>query len=47
MKCEVDLFERVTDLTIKDSINQMETYLAIGQVLPEAFVEFRLMKIFC
>ena len=26
MKCEVDRFERGTDLTIKDSINQMETF---------------------
>ena len=45
MKCEVERFERGTDLTIKDWINQMETYFTIGQVPPEAFVSFMLMKI--
>ena len=47
MKCELERFERGTDLTIKDWINQMETYFTIGQVLPppEAFVGFMLMKI--
>ena len=45
MKCEVERFERGTDLTIKDWINQMETYFTIGQVPPEAFVGFMLMKI--
>ena len=37
MRCEVDKFERGKDLTIKDRINQMETYFIIGQVPPEAF----------
>ena len=45
MKCEVERFERGTDLTIKDWINQMETYFTVGQVPPEAFVGFMLMKI--
>ena len=45
MKREVERFERGTDLTIKDWINQMETYLTIGQVPPEAYVGFMLMKI--
>ena len=45
MKCEVERFERGTDLTIKDRISQMETYFTFGQVLPEAFVGFMLMKI--
>ena len=45
MKCEVERFERSTELTIKNCINQMETYLTIGQVPPEAFVGFMLMKI--
>ena len=45
MKCEVERFERGTDLTIKDWINQMETYFSIGQVPPEAFVGFMMMKI--
>ena len=38
MKCEVERVERGTDLTIKDWINQMETYFTIGQVPPETFV---------
>ena len=37
MRCEVDKFERGKDITIKDWINQMETYFIIGQVPPEAF----------
>ena len=45
MKCEVEQFERGSDLTIKDWINQMKTYFTIGQVPPEAFVCFMLMKI--
>ena len=45
MKFEVERFERGTDLTIKDWINQMETYFTIGQVPPEAYVGFMLMKI--
>ena len=45
MKFEVERFERVIDLTINDSINQMENYFTICQVLPEAFVDFMLMKI--
>ena len=45
MKCKVERFERDTDLTIKDWINQMKTYYTIGQVPPEAFVGFMLMKI--
>ena len=45
MKGEVERFERGTDLTIKDWINQMETYFKIGQVSPEAYVGFMLMKI--
>ena len=44
MKCEVERFERGTDLTFKDWINQMETYFTIGQVPPEAYVGFMLMK---
>ena len=45
MKCKVERFERGTDLTIKNWINKMETYFTIGQVPPEAFVGFMLMKI--
>ena len=30
MKFEVELFERGTELTIKDWINQIETYFTIG-----------------
>ena len=45
MKCEVDRYERGTDLTIVDWINQMETYFTVGQVPHEAFVGFMLMKI--
>ena len=45
MKCEVERYERGTDLTIEDWINQMETYFTFGQVPPEAFVGFMLMKI--
>ena len=45
MKCEVERYERGTDLTIEDWINQMETYFTVGQVPPEAFVGFMLMKI--
>ncbi len=45
MKCEVERYERGTDLTIADWINQMETYFTVGQVPPEAFVGFMLMKI--
>ena len=45
MKCEVERFERCIDLTIKDWINQMEKYFTIGQVPPDAFVGFMLMKI--
>ena len=45
MKCEVERFERGTDLTIKDWINQIETYFTDGQVSPEAYVVFMLMKI--
>ena len=46
MKCEVEQFERGTDLTIKDWINQMENYFTIGQVPPDAFVGFMLMRSF-
>ena len=35
MNCEVELFEPVTNLTIKVWINQMETYFTIGQVPPK------------
>ena len=45
VKCDVDRFERGTDLTIQDWINQMETYFMVGQVPPEAYVGFMLMKI--
>ena len=45
MKCEVERYERGTDLTIEDWINQMETYFTVGHVPPEAFVGFMLMKI--
>ena len=41
----MERFERGTDLTIKDWINQIETYFTIGQVPPEAYVGFMLMKI--
>ena len=34
IKCEVERFERGTDLTIKDWINKMETYFTFGQVPP-------------
>ena len=43
MKFEVVRFERGTDLTIKEWINQMETYFTIRQVLPNAFIGFMLM----
>ena len=45
MKCEVERYERGTNLTIEDWTNQMEMYFTIGQVPPEAFVGFMLMKI--
>ncbi len=45
MKCEVERFDRGTDLTIKDWIKQMKTYFTIGQIPPEAFVGFMLRKI--
>ena len=45
MKCEVERYELGTDLTIEDWINQIETYFTVGQVSPEAFVGFMLMKI--
>ena len=45
MKCEVERYHRGTDLTIEDWINQMETYFTVGQVPPEAFVGFMIMKI--
>ena len=45
MRCEVNKFERGKDLTIKDWINQMETYFIIGQVPPEAFTGCMQMKI--
>ena len=45
MKCEVERYERGTDLTIEDWINQMKTYFTVGQVPPEAFVGFMIMKI--
>ena len=45
MRCEIERFERGTVLNIKDWINQMENYFTIGQVPPEAFVGFMLMKI--
>ncbi len=43
--CEVVRYERGTDLTIEDWINQIETYFTVGQFPPEAFVGFMLMKI--
>ena len=45
MKCEVERYERGTDLNIKDWVSQMETYFTVGQIPPEAFVGFMLMKI--
>ena len=45
MKCEIERFERGTDLTIKDWINQIKNYFTIGQVPFDAFVGFMLMKI--
>ena len=44
MKCEVKRYKRGMDLTIDDWINQMETYFLVGQIPPEAFVRFMLMK---
>ena len=44
MKCEVERYERDTDL-IRDWINLIETYYTVGEVPPEAFVGFMLMKI--
>ena len=34
MKCEVERFERGTELTIKGYINEIENYVTIGQVTP-------------
>ena len=45
MKYKVERVERGSDLTIKNWINQMDTYFTIGQVPPEAFVNFMFMKI--
>ena len=45
MKCEVERYEQSIDLTIVDWINQMEAYIIVGQVPPETFVEFMMMKI--
>ena len=45
MNCEIKRFERGTDLTITDWINQIETYFTIGQVRPEAFVGFMMINI--
>ena len=45
MNCEVERYERGTDLNIKGWINQMETFFTIRQVPHEAFVGFMLMKI--
>ena len=45
MKCEVERYERGTELTIVNWINQMESYFTVGQVSPEAFVGFMMMKI--
>ena len=45
MRCEVERFERGTDLNINDWINQMETYFTISQVPADAFVGCMLMKI--
>ena len=45
MRCEMDKLERGKDLTIKDWINQMETYFIIWQVPPEAFTGCMQMKI--
>ena len=38
MKCEDERYERGTDLTIEDWINQMETDFTVGQVPTKAFV---------
>ena len=45
MKCKVPSFERGTELTIQDLINQMETYFTNGQIPPESFVFFMMTKI--
>ena len=45
MRCEVERFDIGTKLTIKDWINQIETYFTIGQVPSKAFGGFMLMKI--
>lgn len=45
LKCEVKHFERGTDIGIKDSIDQIETYFQIGQVSSETFVPFLMIKI--
>ena len=42
-KFEVKRFERGTELTIKEWINQMEMYFTIRQVPPKAFIKFMLM----
>ena len=45
MKFEVERYERGTNLTFGNWINQMETYFTVGQVPPEAFVGLMLIKI--
>ena len=45
LKCEVEHFERGSDLGIKDWIEQIETHFQIWQVPSETFVPFMLMKI--
>ena len=45
MKCELKQYERGTDLTIVEWINQIKTHYTISQILAEAFVKCMLMKI--
>lgn len=45
MMCEVERFERGTDLTTKDRINKIQTYFMIGQLTPEEFVGLMMIKI--
>ena len=42
---QVERYERGTELTIENWINQMETLFTVGQIPPEAFEGFMLMKI--
>lgn len=45
MKCEVERYKEGTNLTIKNSINQIMTYFTVYQFPPIAFVRFMPIKI--